>query len=158
MTSLENLANYAEIVGACAVVLAIVFGVLEFRQIRHQRRENAALEMMRTWQGPEYVSAIHRILKVDDHIEPEALHALGDDYEHMAFTICMTFEALGLMAYRGTLPVEIVHQLMGGAVTASWRKLDRWVAHFRQEFNPRAFEWHEWLAGRLAAMPDPKIR
>lgn len=157
MSSLEVLANYAEIIGAVAVLFAIGFGVLEFRHLGHQRRENASLEMMRAWQGPEYVNAIREILKVDDHIEPEALNTLSDRHEGMAFTVCMTFEALGVMAHRGTLPLDIVHELMGGAVCGSWRKLDRWVMYFREHYNPRAFEWHEWLARRLGELPDPKI-
>lgn len=158
MTSLQAIANYAEIIGAIAVLFAIGFGILEFRHLGHQRRENASLEMMRAWQGPEYVNAIREILKVDDHIEPEALNALSDQHDRMAFTVCMTYEALGVMAYRGTLPLDIVHDLMGGAVCTSWRKLDRWVKHFREHYNPRAFEWHEWLARRLNELPEPVIR
>jgi hypothetical protein len=154
--SLDTVANYAEIVGAVAVVFAIIFAVLEFRQLRYQRRENASLEMMRSWQSPEYVNAVHQILLVDDHIDPQVLRSLSEKHELMAFTVCMTYEAVGVMAYRGTLPIEIVNELMGGAVCATWRKLDRWILYFRENFNPRAFEWHEWLAGKLGEMPAPE--
>jgi len=157
MPDLATIANYAEIIGVGAVLFAIIFAFLEFRQLRFQRRENASLEMMRAWQGPEYVNAIYEILQVDDHVEPEVLRAMGGEHELMAFRVCMTFEALGVMAYRGSLPIEVVNDLMGGAVCSSWRKLDRWVLYFRENYNSRAFEWCEWLAHRLESMPTPDI-
>ncbi len=155
MLNLETVANYAEIVGAIAVLFAIAFAIIEFRQLRHQRSENASLEMMRAWQSPEYVDGIHAILQVEDHIEPEMLRCLSVEHEKMAFRVCMTYEALGVMVYRGTLPIEVLNDLMGGAVCTSWRKLDRWAFQFREDFNPRAFEWHQWLSRRLETMPSP---
>jgi len=153
MPTLETVANYAEIVGAIAVLFAIGFAVLEFRQIRHQRQENASLELMRSWQGPEYVDAIHVVLRLEDHVDSEAL---GDAGELQAFRVCMTFEALGLLAHRGTIPIDIISDLMGGAVAASWRKLDQWIYEDRAR-NPRAWEWFEWLAEQLQTMPAPDL-
>lgn len=157
MSTLETVANYAEIVGAAAVLFAILFALLEFRQLRHQRRENASLEMMRAWQNADYVDAIYEILQIEDHIEPEVLRSLSDEHEVMAFRVCMTYEALGVMVHRGTLPIEILNDLMGGSVSVSWRKLDRWAYQFRENHNPRAFEWHQWLAKRLETMPVPQL-
>ena len=153
---LNTIANYAEIVGATAVIFAIGFAIMEFRQLRYQRRENASLEMIRSWQSPEYVKAIFEILQLEDHIAPERLRALSSEHERMAFQVSMTFEPLGVMAYRGTIPVDILNELMGGVVCTSWRKLDRWTEAFR-EFNPRAFEWYQWLAIQLEAMPNPDL-
>jgi hypothetical protein len=154
MPTLETVANYAEIIGAIAVLFAIGFAVLEFRQIRHQRTENASLELMRAWQGPEYVDAIYEILRLEDHIDPEAL---GEAGEMLAFRVGMTFEALGLMAHRGTIPIDILSDLMGGVVAASWRKLDQWVYQERTRRNPRAWEWFEWLVRQLQEMPAPDL-
>ena len=157
MPDLSTLANYAEIIGAAAVLFAVVFGVLELHQHRNQRRENASLTMVQVWQNAEYVQAILQVLKLEDHIEPEALERLGPEFEKMAFTVCMTFEGLGVMANRGTLPLEVVNDLMGGAVCTSWRKLDAWVMFMRSTYNPRAFEWHEWLADQLDHTHDARV-
>ena len=158
MLELSVVANYAEIIGAAAVVFAVIFGILELRQNRHQRQENASLEMVRSWQNSDYVHAIQQILKLQDHIDPHTLEQLGEEFERWAFTVCMTYEAVGVMAHRGTLPLEVVNDLMGGAVCTSWRKLDCWVGYFRASYNPRAFEWHEWLAGQLDLTRSTPIR
>jgi len=154
MLTLETVANYAEIIGAIAVLFAIAFALVEFRQLGMQRREYASLEMMRSWQSPEYVDAIFEILQLEDHTDPDVL---SDTHQKMAFRVSMTFEALGMMAYRGTLDIKAVNDLMGGAVCASWHNLDRWVIGFRADHNTRAFEWYEWLAAQLEVMPAPDI-
>ena len=153
--NLATIANYAEIIGAIAVIFAIAFGVLEFRQLRYQRRENASLEMMRSWRSPEYVNAVFVIMQLEDHIEFDTLRGLSDEHERMAFRVSMTFEVMGLMAHRGTLPLDLIHDLMGGAVSSTWTKLDRWVIQFRDQYNPRAFEWYQWLAKEIASRPAP---
>ena len=157
MLTLEIIANYAEIVGAIAVLFAIAFALLEFRQLGVQRREYASLEMMRSWQSPEYVDAIFEILQLEDHTDPDVLRNMSDAHQKMAFRVSMTFEALGMMAYRGTLDVNAVNDLMGGAVCTSWRSLDLWIGEFRGKHNTRAFEWYEWLAAQLEAMQVPDI-
>jgi hypothetical protein len=156
MPTLETLANYAEIAGAAAVMFAIGFAILEFRQLRIQRQEQASLEMMRAWQSPQYVNAVYNVLRMDDHIDPAILRDLDEESEKGAFQVCMTMEAVGVMVHRGTLPIEIVNDLMGGAVCTTWRKLDFWAQEFRSAHNPRAFEWHEWLAAQLENMPLPQ--
>ena len=153
--TLATIANYAEIIGAIAVIFAIAFGILEFRQLRYQRRENASLEMMRSWQSPEYVNAVFVIMQLEDHIQLDTLRGLSDEHERMAFRVSMTFEVMGLMAHRGTLPLDLIHDLMGGAVSSTWTKLDRWVIQFRDQYNPRAFEWYQWLAKEIASRPAP---
>ena len=59
MLTLETVADYAEIIGAIAVLFAIVFALVEFRQLGIQRREYASLEMMRSWESAEYIDAIY---------------------------------------------------------------------------------------------------
>ena len=154
MLTLETVANYAEIIGAIAVLFAIVFALVEFRQLGVQRREYASLEMMRSWESAEYIDAIYEILQLEDHTDPDVL---SDTHKKMAFRVSMTFEALGMMAYRGTLDIKAVNDLMGGAVCASWRNLDLWVIRYRADHNTRAFEWYEWLAAQLEVMPAPDL-
>ncbi len=153
MTELEIAASYAEIIGAAAVLIAIAFAVIEFRQLKHQRLEAASLEMIRSWQGPDYVNALYAVLQLEDHISPDALGESGEDHLQKAFRVCVTYEALGIMAHRGTLPIKIVNELMGGVVSISWRKLDLWVYQMRLDTTPRFSEWFEWLARQVTDEP-----
>ncbi len=57
------------------------------------------------------------------------------------------------MAHRGTLPIKIVNELMGGVVSISWRKLDLWVYQMRLDTTPRFSEWFEWLARQVTDEP-----
>ncbi len=51
---LQTLANFAQILGAAAVVAAIVFGIAQIRQFRLQRRDSAAAELVRSFQDVEF--------------------------------------------------------------------------------------------------------
>ena len=55
MTDLSTLANMAEIFGAVVVVGGLVFAVVQMHHYREQRRETAAIELLRSFQLKELV-------------------------------------------------------------------------------------------------------
>jgi len=66
-----------------------------------------------------------------------------------------TFESIGVMVYRRIVPLEIVNELMGGAVVFLWQKLERWTLESRAEQSrDSVYEWFQWLAERLQELPE----
>ena len=63
---LQLLANLAEIFGVVLVVAGVVFGLLEVRNYREQRQEVAAMEIMRTFQSPEFTRALRLIMDLEN--------------------------------------------------------------------------------------------
>ena len=62
--SLATLANLAEILGAIVVIGGVVFAVIQIRQFRRQRLEVAAIELVRSFQSPEFTRAFTLVLEL----------------------------------------------------------------------------------------------
>ncbi len=81
---LETLANLAELIGGAAVLGGVAFAVWQIRQYRQQRRDAAAIEIVRTIQSREFAEAFRLLSRVPDGISLEALRAKGSEYEDAA--------------------------------------------------------------------------
>ncbi len=147
---LGTLANLAEIFGALTVVGGVVFAAVQMRQYRQQRSENAAIELVRSFQTPELLRAFSLLRLLPDGISAEELRGKGSEYEDAAITICGMYETVGLLVFKGMLPLAIVHELAGGLVSVLWRKLGTWVEETRAETSHEKFlEWFQWLVEQL---------
>jgi|SRR5688572_359490 hypothetical protein len=147
---LEELSWIAQILGGVAVVVALVFGMVQIRQFRQQRLDGAAIELMRSLQDHEFTHSFRLLYPLPEGIPADEFRALGVDHEEAALAIGTCFETIGLLVYRDSLPLPIVEELIGGAVVLLWKRLKPWVEANRAEKNhPLLFEWFQWLAERL---------
>ena len=149
MPNVEQLANYAEIVGVVSVIGGIFWVVFQIRQFKTQRAEHAAVELVRSWHTPDFARALRTVAALPEKIEPDEMRKTSPDLEDMAFVVGNFFESAGVMVYRGIIPLYIVDDLMGGATRIAWGRLEVWIDEWRRESNPRAYEWWEWLKDRL---------
>ncbi len=154
MSNLETLANYAEILGVLSVVAGIAFAIVQLQQFRNQRRDLAAVELIRGWQTPEFTKALNTLQMLPERAQSETLRDQGEDLEDMAFLVGMFFESAGVMVNRKLIPLDIVDDLMGGVTQVVWTKVLVWIEEVRA-INPRAFEWWEWLTRQLDERQPP---
>jgi hypothetical protein len=143
MEGLGTLANLAEILGAIVVIGGVVFAVIQIRQFRRQRLEVAAIELIRSWQSPEFTRALTVIEHLPDGISAAKLRAHSSECESMAKMIGNTLESTGVMVYRRILPLALVDELMGGSVVILWRKLAAWIEESRKEQSSE--NYYEWF-------------
>lgn len=144
---LNTLSQVAEVLGGVAVVTAVIFGVIQLRQFQQQRRDLAAVELMRTLQDSEFTRAFHLIYSLPDGLQAADIRAKGTEYEAAAFTICARFETVGLLVFRGNIPFQLVEELVGGLVIKLWQRLLPWVEDVRAEQGHEIlWEWYQWLA------------
>lgn len=153
---LAALAQIAEILSGIAVVVAIAFGVVQVRQFRQQRSDLADVALMQSVQDPEFTRSFRLIYSLDDGLDAARLRALGPEYEEAAIAIAARFETMGLLVFRGSIPFELVEQIVGGVVVVLWRKLQAWARDYRAEQRHELlFEWFQWLAERLEERGRP---
>jgi len=144
---LETLANLSQIAGTVTIVGGAVFGLMQLREFRIQRRDAIAAELMRGFMSPELSNAIVLIRALPDGVSAEELRARGPEVEYAAVLINMTFETMGLLVYRRIAPFPLVLELAGGIVVVSWRKLGAWMQQVRvEQAQPSWAEWFQWLA------------
>ena len=150
MTDLTTLANLADILGALAIVGGAIFAVVQLREFREQRRQAAAVELVRSFSEPAHANAINLIQELPDGASAELLRSKGREYERAATMMAVTYETIGLLVYRDMASFSMVSDLTGGLTVVMWRKLGPWVAAVRQEQSHRSFaEWFQWLAEQL---------
>ena len=152
--TLDQLANIVEILGILAILIAAIFGLAQFRQHRRDQRNLAILEIARSFEDREFTDAYLKLSSLEDNTTSEALNALGDHYVSDALRVGMKYETVGLLIYKGVVPMDALEDLVGDAALTLWRKLNVWVHQLRAERNhPRALEWFEWLAIQLEKRP-----
>lgn len=150
--TLDQVANYADIVSALTVVGGIAFGLVQLAEYRRQRQDVIAAELMRTFYSVDLADAVTLIRSLPDHCPAHELRDRGPAYERAAVIVNTSFETMGLLVFRRIADYDIVEQLAGGMVAMVWRKLDVWVATVRAEQSqPSWAEWFEWLAKLTAS-------
>jgi len=145
----------AEIFSAIVVVGGIIFAVIQMRQTRQQRRELAAIELLRSFSSPAFADAYRNVLHYPDGLNTKQLKDKFPDSEQCAMMICTTMESVGVMMYQRIVPSAVVNNLIGSSTIILWRKLEIWVQDLRGELDsPFAFEWFQWLAMTLGDLQD----
>ena len=146
MADLATLANIAEIFGTLTVVGGVLFAVVQIREFRAQRREAVAVELMRSFNDPAMAEAVNLIRSLPDGVSAQELRAKGPEYERAAVMVCLTYETVALLVFRGMTSFEMVRELTGGLAVVMWRKLARWMDAIREEQEQASWaEWFQWL-------------
>jgi len=152
---LQNFANVAEIFGALMVIAGVIFALIEVRHYRQQRQETAAMEIMRSFQSPEFTRALRLIMDFERECRHCEEGAMPQELQDAAMLVSTTLESTGLMVYQRIVPFCLVQQLMGGTIQASWRVLSNHTDWMRQKLSrPSIHEWFQWLAERLDEFPE----
>ena len=144
----------------CVIVVTALVGIYQLRQLREQRRDAAAIELMRSLQDVTFARAFFIIFSLPAGASASDLQAAGQEFEEAAQILAFRFETLGLLVYRGTISFELMEDLMGGAVLGVWDRLKDETRRIREEKHwPMYCEWFQWLAeqlekrGRLQQVP-----
>lgn len=143
------------ILTTAAIVVGVIFGLVQLRHAVRNRRDHAAVDVVRTVQTQEVRRAVARILKLPDDVDPAVIRgdpALLD----AALAVDSACEMWGSMAYEGVVDHRMLDRMVGGWVRGTWSRLRRWVEAERADNrNPNVGEWWQWLYERLEADPDP---
>ena len=150
-----DLATLSAVVTTVAVVVGVVFGLAEIRQAIRDRRDQAAVDVVRTVQTQEVRRAVGYILKLPDDADPAVIRQDGVLLD-AALAVDSACEMWGAMVYEGVVDQHLLDRMVGGWVRGTWRRLRRWVEAERVEnASPNVGEWWQWLYERLEADPDP---
>ena len=144
------LANLAEIFGAFVVVGGLGFGVIQLQHYRQQRRETAAIELLRSFHNPEFSRSLRAVLALPKGVRKCDVGERRAEEQNAIMVVVLTFESIGVMVFRGIVPLEMVNQLLGGVCVESWARLNRYMEDSRAASDRKTMgEWFQWLAMKL---------
>jgi hypothetical protein len=150
--NLETLSNISQIVSAVTVVGASAFALIQLSELKKQRRDAIAGELMRTFMDSDLAHALTLIMALPDDMPGDKLSSAGPEVEQAAVLISTRFETMGLLVHERIAPLDLVVELAGGIVVVTWRRLAPWMEHIRQrQSQPSWAEWYQWLAEQCKA-------
>ena len=97
-----------------------------------------------------FTEAFKLLTELDNGITHKELEALGDEYLSATFRVIMKFETVGLLVFKGVVPIDAMEDLVGGAALNIWGVIEDWTKEMRKIRSQENFlEWYQWLAERL---------
>jgi hypothetical protein len=142
---LQTLLILVQLFGNLAITVGIIIAVIQVKQNQKQRKEIAVFEIFKAWQTPEFTKALNEIQFMPDHVSPDDLRSSKTQMDSYAYLVHAFFESTGLMVKKKIISFDVVDDLVGGVIQVTWKKLDMWILEWRNERNPAAGEWFEWL-------------
>lgn len=150
----SNLIAAVEVFTAIAVVIGIIFGLIELRQATRNRRDLAAVDIVRTVQTQEVRQAVRQIFDLPLDADPQLIR---NDPELLAAALAVdsACEMWGCMVFEGVVDHKLLDRMVGGWVRGTWARLRAWVESERVETQSvNVGEWWQWLYELLEADPD----
>ena len=149
---LTDIFNGAE---AAAFVLAAVLAVIELRRHHRRVRSEATLELVHSFQTPEFARGLDMLFGLpDDLSKKEIEQRLGESSKELMI-VFTTLESLGALVFRHEVDLQLVEDFFSGPILLCWSKCGRYIQELRDETNRQTIgEWIQWLAERLAERED----
>jgi len=150
VADLNTLANLAEVFSAVVVVVGLGFGVIQIQHYRQQRRETAAFELLRSFQNAEFSRSLRVVLELAEGVRKSEMGERSATQQDAIMVVVLTFESIGVMVFRGIVPIEMVNELLGGVCVEAWKRLKNYTEESRAAQDRKTMsEWFQWLAERL---------
>jgi len=143
--------NIANLINAIAVTAGVIFAAVQIRQYQRQRKRDAMLELVRSFQSPAFTAALRRVLPLPDGADTAKIRELlGPDGEDAVYLVSLTWESLGVLVFRREVTLDLVDDFFSGPLIISWQKLKVFSEEWRHTLHRETGnEWFHWLAERM---------
>jgi len=148
--TLQTFSIIVDLLSSTAVFAAIIFGLIQIKQFQQQRRDVAAMELVRSVQDNKFTDAFGLVNFLPEKISAADFKAKGNEYIDAALTIGTKYETIGLLVYKGVIPITTAEELIGGEAITLWKRLHPWIESVRKDQSQDLFlEWFQWFVDRL---------
>ena len=139
-----------QVVETIAVVIGVVFAILQIRQYTRNKRREAAIELLHSFQTPSFAKALNLVYNLPDSLSKEQVEErLGDEF-YLVYALMTTWESLGILVYLGEIDLDLIDDFFSGPIMISWRKLEGHIKGERSLLGRDTIEeWFQWLTERL---------
>ncbi len=135
---------------AIAVVVALGFAIVQVRQYRQDKRREAAIELLHSFQTPSFARAMNIVYRLPDGLSAAEIEKAVGDELHLVYAMTTTWESLGILVFHGEIELQLIDDFFSGPILISWRKVGALMIGEREATGrPTIGEWWEWLKDRL---------
>ena len=150
-----------DVVTTAFIVIGGVLALLQLRQGLRQRSREAALQMLHSFQTPEFLAAVNIVFELPDGLSKQDIETRLGDRLSCLLMMFGTFESLGILVFRRDLELEMVEDFFSGVLVIAGCKFQRYMDEMRQISGRQTYyEWYQWLSELVqrrekAAAPVP---
>jgi len=139
--------TYLSLFSTIAIVCAGVFAGIQLRQLYRQRSRESALQLLRSFQTPEFTDAVNIVFSLPDGLSRKEIEGrLGTKMTNV-MVLFGTFESLGIMIFHREINIDLVDDFFSGIIILSWKKFRNYIEETRSSSNRETYyEWVQWLA------------
>ena len=100
MSLFDQFAELAPIFSFIAIIAAIIFGIVQLKQFKMQRKDLAAVEVMKTMQDIAFTESINDVNKLNDGIS--LIELRKKNVEKSVLILGTKFETLGFLVLKSS--------------------------------------------------------
>ena len=128
------------------IVAAGVFALIQLRDLQKQRAREAALQMLHSFQTPEFLTAVNIVFELPEGLSKKEIEERLGDKITCLLLMFGTFESLGILVYRRDMDIRLVEDFLSGILILTARKLKNYLEEVRTLSNRQTYyEWCQWL-------------
>src|SRR6185295_17168006 len=129
---LETLLN---LITTIFIVAAGFFALLQLRHLQKQRAREAALQMLHSFQTPEFLTAVNIVFELPEGLSKKEIDERLGDKITCLLVMFGTFESLGILVYRRDMDIRLVEDFLSGILILTARKLKNYLEEVRTLSN-----------------------
>lgn len=145
-----DVASWTQLISTIALIIGVAFTAVQVHHLRVERGREATLELVHSFETPEFAKAIYLLSSIPEGLSREELEEhLGRDMESI-YLLLTTWESLGILVFQGEVSLDLVDDFFSGPLVLSWSRLGEYVLGTRRELERETYnEWFQWLAERM---------
>ena len=133
-----------------AIVAGGTFAGVQIRQLSKQRAREYAMQLMHSFQTPEFQNALHMIVDFPEGLSKKEIEERLEDQLTDLYVMFGTFEALGVLIFRGEIEIQLVEDFFSGVIILAWKKFRNYTFEMRELGNRQTYyEWFQWMAEQI---------
>ena len=145
-----DLSVILDLVTAVAVILGILFGLLQLRHYHLSRERDANLSLLNSFQSVEFFQGVVIIQGLPDGLTKDEIEGRVGEELRTVYLVMGAWESIGILVFNHEIPLELVDGAHGDSILISWQKLKDYVTGVRADVQRETtFEWFQWLAERM---------
>jgi len=135
-----------QIITTFSIFTGVIFTILQLRHAGRQRSRESALQMLHSFQTPEFLKAINIVFDLPGGLSRKEIEErLGDNVTNL-LVLFGTFESLGILVHNHDMDIRMVEDFFSGVIVLSGRKMKRYIEEIRETGNRQTYyEWYQWL-------------
>jgi hypothetical protein len=139
-----------DVITAVAVILGILFGLLQLRHYHLARKREATLFLLNSFQTGEFLQGIWIIHKLPNELTKSEIEDRLREEIRFIYLVMSTWESIGILVFNHEIPIDIVVDAYGTSIIISWQRLEKYVTDLRTGLQRETpFGWFQWLAERM---------